>query len=65
MLFVLDVHFLSQRVVSVRTDMTFNYAEVKGGSSKRVVRSHLTVDDEGTVTTNGVSNEVPWGGETT
>ena len=33
------------------------------GSSKRVCRSHLTVDDEGIVTMNGVSNDVPWGVE--
>ena len=44
--------------------MTFNYAEVEAvGSSKRVFRSHLTVDDEGTATTNSVSNDVPWGAE--
>ena len=35
--------------------------QVKGGSSKRVFWSHLSVDDEGTVTTNCVSNGVPWG----
>ena len=44
--------------------MTFNYAEVEAvGSSKRVCRSHLTVDDEGTVTSNDVSYDVPWGAE--
>ena len=42
-------------------DVTFNYAEVQAvGSSIRVCKSHLTVDDEGTVTTNDVSNDVPW-----
>ena len=39
--------------------MTFNYA----GSSKRVCRSHLTLDGEDTVTTNGVSYDVLWGAE--
>ena len=44
--------------------MTFHYAEVDAvGSSKLVCRSHLTLDDEGTVTTNGVSYDVPWGAE--
>ena len=45
-------------------EVTFNYAEVEAvGSSKRVCRSHLTVDDESTVTSNGVSYDVPWGAE--
>ena len=40
-------------------ELTFNYAEVEAvGSSKRVCKSHLTVDDEGTVT-NGVRYDVP------
>ena len=40
-------------------DVTFNYAEVEVvGSSKQPFRSHLTVKDEGTVTTNCVSNDV-------
>ena len=38
---------------------------MKGGSSKRVFLSHLSVDDEGTVTMNGVSKEIPWGRQTT
>ena len=45
-------------------EVTFNYAEVEPvGSSKRVCSSYLTVDDEGTVTMNGVSYDVPWGAE--
>ena len=38
-------------------DLQLNELEVVG-SSERVCRSHLTVDDEGTVTTNGVSYDV-------
>ena len=45
-------------------EVAFDYAEAEAvGRSKRVCRSHLTVDDEGTVTTNGVSYDVPWGAE--
>ena len=45
-------------------DVIFNYAEVQVvGNSKRICSSYSTVDNEGTVTTNGVSNDVPWGAE--
>ena len=48
----------------LKAEVSFNNAEVEAvGSSKRVCRSHLTVDDEGTITTNGVSFDVPWGAE--
>ena len=40
------------------------YVELQAvGSSKRVCKSHLTVDNEGTVTTNDISNNVPWSTE--
>ena len=51
-LFVFGVHFLSQLVVSVRNGCDLQLRRSKsGGSSKRVFRLHLTVDEEGTVTT--------------
>ena len=43
-------------------DVTFNYAEIETvNSSTRVRWSHLTVDNEGTVTTNEVGYDVLWG----
>ena len=59
-LFIFGVHFLSQLVVLVKYGGVRQPRQNEAlGSPKQVCRSHLTVDDENTVTTNGIGYDVP------
>ena len=62
-LFIIGVYFLSQLVVLVKKGVLQPRRNEAVGSSKWVCRSHLTVNDENTVTTSGIGYDVPWSAE--